>query len=101
MVSPSGIKQRISEHGVLLSFGACSKDTVKHSRNCLPQKIKAALMSGLLGTFVVPRVSRVYLGGGVVVAGLVPLAGAAGLVVVVAGLLVTGRAGAGTPDCVL
>src|SRR5579872_2906411 len=41
-----------------------------------------------------------YLGGGVVVAGLVP-AGAAGLLLVPAGLVVTGLAGAGTPDWAL
>ena len=49
-----------------------------------------------------PKVSRVYLGGGVVVAGLVPPAGAAGLVApVAAGLAVVGLVGAGTPDCEL
>ncbi len=54
-----------------------------------------------MGTFIVPKVSRVYLGAGVVVAGLVPPAGAAGLLLVPAGLVVTGLVGAGTPDCAL
>ena len=64
-------------------------------------KIKGRFVSGLRGTFVVLKVSPVYLGGAVVVAGLVPAGGVAGLVAVPAGLLVIGRAGAATPDCAL
>jgi hypothetical protein len=64
-------------------------------------KIKGRFVSGLRGTFVVLKVSPVYLGGAVVVAGLVPVGGVAGLVAVPAGLLVIGRAGAATPDCAL
>ena len=42
-----------------------------------------------------------YFGGGGVVAGLVPPAGAAGLLLVPAGLVVSGLVGAATPDCAL
>src|SRR5271170_1433270 len=103
--NPDRVVQKTGEHGVLL-IGSFSVKTPSrawadstHQKLC---KRKRPRFLRPVGNFFSRSGVADYFGWGPVVAGLVA-AGAAGLVVapVPAGLVVTGRVGAGTPDCAL